>query len=171
MFALIIGGAASGKSAFAERLALALPEPRVYLATMQPFDSESRARVARHRASRAGKEFQTVEAPLSLETADIPAGSTVLLEDLSNLLANELFSPQGGGAAAALSGVLSVRAHCGNLIVVTNEVFSGGSDYEGETLSFLGELAWMNRRIAAQADLVAEIVCGQPNLLKGALPW
>lgn len=171
MFALIIGGAASGKSAFAERLAQSLPEPKIYLATMQPYDPESHARIARHRAARAGKGFETVEAPSALSHAVLPAGASVLLEDLSNLLANEMFSPSGGGAEAALRGVLSVLERCANLVVVTNDVFSGGSDYAGETLRYLGALAWLNRVLAAQADLVAEIVCGQPNVLKGALPW
>ena len=171
MFAMIIGGSASGKSALAERWAVSLPKPRIYLAAMQVFDEESRRRVERHRAMRAGKGFETVEAPVALWNADLPAGATVLLEDLSNLLANELFSPGGGGPDGALRGVRSVLARCENLILVTNEVFSGGADYEGETADYLAELAWLNRVLAAEADTVAEVVCGLPNILKGALPW
>ena len=171
MFVLIIGGSASGKSALAERWAVSLPRPRIYLAAMQVLDEESRLRVQRHRAMRAGKGFETVEAPVALWNADIPSASTVLLEDLSNLLANELFSPEGGGSEAALRGVEAVRARCENLILVTNEVFSGGADYEGETADYLAELAWLNRTLAAEADTVAEVVCGLPNVLKGALPW
>ena len=171
MFAMIIGGSASGKSALAERWAASLPLPRIYLAAMQVLDEESRARVLRHRAARAGKGFETVEAPSALWNADVPAGATVLLEDLSNLLANEMFSPGGGGPDAALHGVQSLLARCDNLILVTNEVFSGGANYEGETEDYLAELAWLNRTLAAEADTVAEVVCGLPNLLKGALPW
>ena len=171
MFAMIIGGSASGKSALAERWAASLPLPRIYLAAMQVLDEESRARVERHRAMRAGKGFETIEAPTALWNADLPAGATVLLEDLSNLLANEMFSPEGGGSEAALRGVQSLLARCENLILVTNEVFSGGTDYAGETEDWLAELAWLNRTLAAEADTVAEVVCGLPNLLKGALPW
>jgi len=171
MFAMIIGGSASGKSALAERWAVSLPKPRIYLAAMQVLDEESRRRVERHRAMRAGKGFETVEAPAALWNADLPAGATVLLEDLSNLLANELFSPGGGGPDGALRGVRFVLARCENLILVTNEVFSGGADYEGETADYLAELAWLNRVLAAEADTVAEVVCGLPNVLKGALPW
>ena len=171
MFAMIIGGSASGKSALAERWAASLPLPRIYLAAMQVFDEESRARVERHRAMRAGKGFETIEAPTALWNTDLPAGATVLLEDLSNLLANEMFSPEGGGSEAALHGVQSLLAHCDNLILVTNEVFSGGTDYAGETEDYLAELAWLNRTLAAEADTVAEVVCGLPNILKGALPW
>ena len=171
MFAMIIGGSASGKSALAERWAASLPQPRIYLAAMEAFDEESRARVLRHRALRAGKGFETIEAPTALWNADLPSDSTVLLEDLSNLLANELFSPSGGGSEAALRGVQSVRGRCAHLILVTGEVFSGGADYEGETADYLAELAWLNRTLAAEADTVAEVVCGLPNVLKGALPW
>ena len=171
MFAMIIGGSASGKSALAERWAASLPLPRIYLTAMQVLDEESRARVERHRAMRAGKGFETIEAPTALWNTDLPAGATVLLEDLSNLLANEMFSPEGGGSEAALRGVQSLLARCENLILVTNEVFSGGADYAGETEDYLAELAWLNRTLAAEADTVAEVVCGLPNILKGALPW
>ena len=171
MFAMIIGGSASGKSALAERWAASLPLPRIYLAAMQVLDEESRARVERHRAMRAGKGFETIEAPTALWNTDLPAGATVLLEDLSNLLANEMFSPEGGGSEAALHGVQSLLARCDNLILVTNEVFSGGADHAGGTEDWLAELAWLNRTLAAEADTVAEVVCGLPNILKGALPW
>ena len=171
MFAMIIGGSASGKSALAERWAASLPLPRIYLAAMQVLDEESRARVERHRAMRAGKGFETIEAPTALWNTDLPAGATVLLEDLSNLLANEIFSPEGGGSEAALRGVQSLLTRCGNLILVTNEVFSGGTDYAGETEDYLAELAWLNRTLAAEAGAVVEVVCGLPNVLKGALPW
>lgn len=171
MFAMIIGGSASGKSALAERWAASLPLPRIYLAAMQVLDEESRARVERHRAMRAGKGFETIEAPTALWNTDLPTGATVLLEDLSNLLANEMFSPEGGGSEAALRGVQSLLARCEHLILVTNEVFSGGTDYAGETEDYLAELAWLNRTLAAEAGAVVEVVCGLPNVLKGALPW
>ena len=171
MFAMIIGGSASGKSALAERWAASLPLPRIYLAAMQVLDEESRARVLHHRAMRAGKGFETIEAPTALWNTGLPAGATVLLEDLSNLLANEIFSPEGGGSEAALRGVQSLLTRCGNLILVTNEVFSGGTDYAGETEDYLAELAWLNRTLAAEAGAVVEVVCGLPNVLKGALPW
>ena len=120
MFTLIIGGAASGKSALAERAAQTLPGEKVYLATMEVFDAESRARVARHRAARAGKGFQTLEQPTAVDLTPLPAEANVLLEDLSNLLANEMFSPAGGGAQAALRGVEALERRCANLTVVTN---------------------------------------------------
>ena len=171
MLTLVVGGAASGKSAFAEAVTTALPGPRLYLAAMEPFGEEARARIARHRALRAGKGFQTLERYVDLSGAALPAGANVLLEDLGNLAANELYRPDGGGEAAALAGVLAAAARCAHLTVVTNEVFSGGTAYAGDTLRYLGALARLNRALAARADTVVEVVCGLPNLLKGELPW
>lgn len=171
MLTFIIGGAGSGKSALAERLVQTLPGRRIYLAAMEVSDAESEKRVARHRALRAGHGFETVEQPCHLERAAIPPGANVLLEDLSNLLANELFSPAGGGAAAALRGVEAVLASAAHLTIVANEVFAGGADYAGETLRYLQALARLSRVLAARADTVVEVVCGLPNVLKGALPW
>ena len=61
MMVLVTGGAASGKSAFAERVALSLPAPHAYVATMRHGDAETEARIDRHRQMRAGKGFETVE--------------------------------------------------------------------------------------------------------------
>lgn len=171
MFSLLIGGSGSGKSAFGESLVQALPGRKLYIATMEPFDEECRARIARHRRLRAHKGFETLERYTDLTGAEIPAGANALLEDLSNLLANELYSQAGQGSAAALRGVEALLARCDHLTVVTNEIFSGGADYAGDTLRFLRELAALNRALAARADLVVELVAGQPNVLKGELPW
>ena len=167
MLTLVIGGAASGKSAWAETHALSQPGPHIYLATMRPFGTEARARIEKHRAMRAGKGFDTLECAVDLASARIPSGANVLLEDLSNLLANELFDPEGGGTGAVERGLDMLLSRCGALTIVSNEVFSGGAAYAGETLWFLRQLALLNRALAKKADLVAEIVCGLPNVLKG----
>ena len=170
MLSLIIGGAGSGKSALAEALCCRLEGPRLYIATMQAADGESMKRIEKHRRQREGLGFDTLECPHGLDRAEIPQGANALLEDLSNLLANELFSPEGGGADAVRRGLQKACERCANLTVVTNEVFSGGADYGKGTLQFLQELAALNRELAAEADLVAEAFCGLPNVLKGALP-
>lgn len=166
MFTLVVGGAASGKSEYAEGRVLALPGRRIYLATMHPWDQECRDRIARHRRLRRDKGFETVERYTDLAGADIPPGANVLLECMSNLTANELYDPNGGGEEAVLRGVEALLDRCGHLTVVTNEVFSGGA-YGEDTLPYLRSLARINRCLAARADTVAEIVCGLPNYLKG----
>ncbi len=170
MLTLVIGGAASGKSEFAENLVLTLPGRRVYVATMEPYDGECLARIEKHRRQRAGKGFLTLERYRDLGGLEVPTGANVLLECMSNLLANELYSPQGGGSAAVLGGVERLCARCANLTIVTNEVFSGGKDYEGDTLRYLRALGSVNRALAAQANRVVEVVCGCANVLKGRLP-
>ena len=140
MLTLVLGGAASGKSEYAESLVLRTTGPRWYLATMQIWDAECAARVEKHRKMRAAKQFETVECPLHLEKLRLPARGTALLEDLGNLAANELYDPAGAGedaAAAILRGLDSLSAQCENLIVVSNEVFSGGADYAGDTDRYL----------------------------------
>ena len=158
MLTIVIGGAGSGKSAFAEKHVCTLPGRKIYLATMLPRDGESRARVSRHRAQRAHLGFETFERGLDLAGADIPADANVLLEDLSNLLANEMYETAGGGMDSV------------HRTVVTNEVFLGGADYDAESLRYMHALADLNRWLAMRADLAVEIVCGLPNVLKGELP-
>lgn len=174
MTTLIIGGAASGKSAYGEALAVQSPRrPRIYIATMEPFDEECRRRIQKHRDMRREKAFETVECYTGLSRVEVPAGSTVLLECVGNLCANELFSPSGSGGGAAraiLDGVGRLNRRCGDLLIVSNEVFSGGSRYEGDTLAYLRLLARVNRELAALADNVCEVVCGVPVYHKGGAP-
>ena len=170
MLTLVVGGAASGKSAYAERLVLQTARPRYYLATMQVWDAECAARVEKHRRMRAEKQFETLECPLHLGTVRLPARGTALLEDLGNLTANELYDPAGAGEAAAsaiLDGLGRLAAQCEHLVVVSNEVFSGGADYAGDTDRYLKALAQVNNALAARADAVVRVVCGIPVYYKG----
>ena len=170
MLTLVVGGAASGKSAYAERLVLQTALPRYYLATMQVWDAECAARVEKHRRMRAEKQFETLECPLHLGTVRLPARGTALLEDLGNLTANELYNPAGAGEAAAsaiLDGLGRLAAQCEHLVVVSNEVFSGGADYAGDTDRYLKALAQVNNALAARADAVVRVVCGIPVYHKG----
>ena len=171
MFILVTGGAASGKSAYAEGLLADWRGPKYYIATMQVGDGESAQRVARHRAARAGKGFLTLECPLNLAGLRLPQqGAGVLLECLSNLAANERFAPQGARAAIRV-GFDTLLSQAELVGAVTNEVFSDGVDYDPATLDYLDLLGGLNAALAARADRVVEVVCGLPILQKGeALP-
>ena len=172
MLTLVIGGSASGKSAFAEDLVLkAGPGPRYYLANRDPMVSECRARIDRHRAMRAQKGFKTIEQYTNLAGLTLPRRGAVLLEDLGNLAANELYSPAGAGPekalAAILTGIDRLWVQCRALVVVSNEIFAGGRDYAPGTETYLSLMARAHRAIAARADQVYEVVCGLPYGYKG----
>ena len=160
----LTGSSASGKSALAEALAAALAReknsPLVYLATMSARDPGSLRRVARHRAQRAGKGFETIERPLALASLPLPAGAAVLLEDLGNLCANEFFAPGGGGEAALLAGLESLFSRVADLVVGGKEVFSDGAAWGPEMTGYLAALARAQRACAAWADAAGEVSSG-----------
>ena len=177
MLNLIVGGSASGKSMFAENLVTAFPHSeRFYIATMEIWDTESAERAERHRLMRAGKGFTTLECPTCLDDVSVTRGSSVLLEDLSNLAANEIFS--GGGsvngdecAEAALvrirAGLEKLLVNADMLTVVSNELFLDGISYDAEMEVYLTVMSRLNRAIAARADNVYELICGLPVVWKG----
>ncbi|MBO4299664.1 MAG: bifunctional adenosylcobinamide kinase/adenosylcobinamide-phosphate guanylyltransferase [Clostridia bacterium] len=169
MIVFLTGGSGCGKSTYAERIVAAMPaERRVYVATMQVYDEESERRVARHRAQRADKGFRTVECPKNLAGAAIEAGGTVLLEDIPNLLANEMFD--GGDPERVVPALRALAAKCANLVIVTNDVFADGVVYPASTRDYLRRLAQINAAAAAMADYAAEVVYSIPVPLKGERP-
>lgn len=174
MLTLVVGAAASGKSAYAEGLVLASPYPRrIYIATMEPMDEECLRRIEKHRRMRAEKRFETMECYTDLASVTVPPDSVVLLECMGNLCANELYSPRGSGDRAAeeiLRGVERLKGLCGDLVVVSNEVFTGGGCCEEGTMEYLRQLARINRGVAALADNVCEVACGIPVYCKGKEP-
>ena len=169
MIVLVTGGSGSGKSTWAEKLVASLPnENRVYIATMQVYDAESVKRVERHRAQRADKGFRTIEREKDLASADIAEGSVVLLEDLVNLMANEMFD---GGDVSRIVPALNILAKkCRHLIMVTNDIFSDGIEYAESTQDFIRQLAQINNAAAQMADCVVEVVYSIPVCVKGELP-
>ncbi len=169
MIVLVTGGSGCGKSTWAEKLVASLPnEKRVYIATMQVYDDESVKRVERHRAQRADKGFATIECEKDLDSAHIGEGSIVLLEDLVNLMANEMFD--GGDVARIVPSLERLAKKCRHLIMVTNDVFSDGIEYSESTGEYLRMLAEINNAAAQMADCVVEVVYSIPVALKGELP-
>lgn len=169
MIVLLTGGSGCGKSTYAEKIVDAMPrEKRVYIATMQIYDEESVRRVARHRAQRADKGFVTMECPKDLGTLEIEEGSVVLLEDLVNLTANEMFD--GGDPSRIVPALESLASRCRHLVMVTNDVFSDGVQYDPSTQEYLRVLAHVNEQAARLADTVAEVVYSIPLIWKGEAP-
>lgn len=170
MIVLVTGGAASGKSELAEEIAVRLGRgKRLYIATMQPYDGESVLRIERHRRLRAGKGFDTVERYSGL--TDLPNGySSALLECMSNLLANCMFGEEPLSPQQLVRQVLCFGKQVPHLVVVTNEVFSDGVHFAGETETYQKNLGYLNQKLAQAADVVLEAVCGLPVVCKGELP-
>ena len=169
MIVLITGGSGCGKSTWAEKLIATLPdEKRIYIATMQVYDEESVRRVARHRAQRAGMGFTTIECEKDLASALVEEGSVVLLEDLVNLMANEMFDH--GDVSRIVPALRELARKCRDLVIVTNDVFSDGVAYDEFTRNYIAALADLNREAAAMADCVVEVVYSIPVCVKGELP-
>ena len=171
---LLTGGSACGKSSYAEDILRMLPGPRVYVATMQVYDDEGRAKVERHRRMRAGKGFLTVEAQTDVDSAEVPDGSSVLLECIANLVSNEMFDEKGNMHDAADKVIAEVGAlaeRCANIIVITNDVGSEHVEGYGEgTRAYIEAIGRVNIALARRADHVYELVCGIPLVIKGSLP-
>lgn len=173
MLILVTGGSGSGKSEFAEGMVLQLnKKPYLYIATMYPFDEECLQRIERHRHMRAEKQFDTLECYTNLAHADVSGYGTVLLECMSNLTANEMYQEGGAGErceAEILDGIRKISGQCEHLVIVTNEIFSDGMEYDAETAKYQQHLGNINRQIAAMADLAVEVVYSIPVVHKGNL--
>lgn len=186
MLYLVTGGSGSGKSEYAERIAVRCHGKRTgglyYIATMHASsDAECQQRIARHRTMRRGKGFKTVECPVNIGSISADAADVLLLECMSNLLANEMFLEEGRmkskGAELVMqmedlivTPLFALKDNAGDVIAVTNEVFSDGAVYDDGTKRYVEMLAGVNRRLAGEADVVTEVVCGIPLALKGELP-
>lgn len=134
-------------------------------------DEECAARVKKHRQMRAGKGFETVECPLGIPQAqDLRMFDTVLLECMSNLTANVMFSSEKAPEETVRIILDDIKRLCRsvrNVVIVTNEVFSDNDNYDSDTRGYISALGEMNCKIAAGADAVVESVCGIPIYHKG----
>lgn len=168
---LVLGGAASGKSAFAERLVTQSGRmPRLYLATAQAFDDEMTAKLARHREAR-DSAWRTVEAPLdpAPALAQVAAQEVVLLDCITMWLSNHLLA--GHDLAAAQEALLRALDACAApVVVVSNEVGMSVVPENALARRFREAQGKINQRLAARADLVVNVIAGLPQVLRGRLP-
>lgn len=174
MIHLITGGSGSGKSAYAEDWLKQRKKegPLLYVATMQPFGQEALKRIERHHRLRQGKGFETLEQYTDLEQVRISFQQGILLECMSNLVANEFFGADGsmGDARKIQEKILrgiGHLAHCTeDLVIVTNEVTSDLQPYSRETKEYQKLLSQINQELARMADMVTEVVYGIPVEVK-----
>jgi adenosyl cobinamide kinase/adenosyl cobinamide phosphate guanylyltransferase len=164
---LVLGGARSGKSRYAEALVMASPPPWVYVATAEPFDDEMKARIAEHRGRR-GEHWRTVDAPLDLAgaIAGAPAAATVLVDCLTLWLNNLMFKERNiDRETHHLETALAARN--APAVLVSNEVGSGIVPDNAEARRFRDLQGRLNQRIAARANRVVLLVAGLPMVVKG----
>jgi ABC-type cobalamin/Fe3+-siderophores transport system ATPase subunit len=168
---LVLGGARSGKSRYAERLALALSREPVYLATSRIYDDDHRRRIERHRADRS-PAFTTVEEDLHLGKHDV-AGRVVVVDCLTLWLTN-CFSEHAHDpertlafAKAEIDRTLGPSAIW---IVVSNEIGQGVHATTELGRRFTDLQGFLNQHVAARADTVVQMVAGIPHVIKGRLP-
>ncbi|WP_087655243.1 bifunctional adenosylcobinamide kinase/adenosylcobinamide-phosphate guanylyltransferase [Caballeronia terrestris] len=170
----ILGGARSGKSAHAERLAAESGLPVTYVATARIGDAEFEARIAHHRERRPD-HWKLVEAPLDLAGALRSAAREehcVLIDCLTLWLANLLCPPDGAEPHAfpqqALDAFDYVLAEApGKIIVVSNEIGLGVVPLGSVTRLYVDELGRLNQRVAAASTRATLMVAGLPLALKG----
>jgi adenosylcobinamide kinase/adenosylcobinamide-phosphate guanylyltransferase len=168
---LVLGGARSGKSRFAETMMANEPSPWIYVATAQALDAEMAARIAAHRARR-NDHWQTLEEPHDLAAAldrierGQLEGGAVLVDCLTLWLSNRMLaSADMDLEIARLAEALARRQR--PLVLVANEVGSGIVPDNALARRFRDLQGSLNQRVAAQADRVVLMVAGLPLFVKG----
>lgn len=167
---LVLGGAGSGKSAFAEALVLKDRKSATYIATAQAFDDEMREKISQHQARR-GDEWFTVEAPLDLAgaVAGLSVQRPALLDCVTLWLSNQLLAEAEIESEEARL-LKAIEACAVPLTVVSNEVGYGIVPDNALARRFRQRQGWLNQALAARADTVVMVVAGLPQVLKGVLP-
>ncbi|NSX56137.1 bifunctional adenosylcobinamide kinase/adenosylcobinamide-phosphate guanylyltransferase [Parasulfitobacter algicola] len=167
---LVLGGASSGKSAFAERLIIATSLPKVYIATAQVWDDEMRIKVDRHRDMR-GQGWRTVEEPMNMVAAlsEVKEDEVALLDCATLWLSNHLLAEND--LAQAQDVLLHALEVCpATVVVVSNEVGSGIVPETPLGRRFRDAQGQLNQKLAEKADSVVMVTAGLPFALKGPLP-
>jgi adenosylcobinamide kinase/adenosylcobinamide-phosphate guanylyltransferase len=166
---LVLGGARSGKSAYAERLVAESGLERVYVATAEPGDAEMMERIAQHR-SRRGDDWRTVEAPTQLEDvleAEAGEGRAILVDCLTLWLSNLMLAGLEAEARSQSLSLLMSRLP-GLLVLVSNEVGLGVVPDTPLGRRFRDAQGRLNQAVARAADRVVFMAAGLPLVLKGA---
>ena len=166
---LILGGARSGKTGYAETQALAGDDPLHYVATATAQDSEMAARIERHRQARSSR-FTTHECGLELaaqlQSLDQP-GATLLVDCLTLWITNHLLAEDEAAWLREREALLAVlpdlRSNC---LLVSNEVGQGVIPMGELNRRFVDAAGWLHQDIAGLADRVTWVVAGLPQKLK-----
>ena len=164
---LVLGGARSGKSGFAQAQAESLSGELIYVATAQALDAEMGDRIARHRDNR-GSRWRTVEAPLDLAAAIAveSRSNSVLLIDCLTLWASNLMLAERHIHREIETVTSAITAAPGKIILVSNEVGLGIVPGNALARRFRDSAGEINQAIAQTADSVVFVAAGLPLVLK-----
>ena len=165
---LITGGSRSGKSSYAEKMALELSPNPVYLATARIWDEEFRERVRRHQARR-GPQWTNIEEEKNMSRHDL-SGRVVVVDCLTLWCTNFFFDLESDvdrALEAAKAEFDRFTAQDATFLFVTNEIGMGGTSDNEIQRKFTDLQGWMNQYAAACADEVILMVCGIPVKVKG----
>ncbi len=172
MKTLILGGARSGKSSLAQRLATEHGGDIIVIATALAADDEMRARIARHRADRP-THWRVVEEPLELGDClrELSQPGNLVLVDCLTLWLTQILTTDDSAATfdARRAGLIeAVQAFPGRLLLVSNETGMGVMPLGELSRRFCDEAGWLHQVLAAHCDEVILTVAGLPHWLKGA---
>ncbi|MEP3346522.1 MAG: bifunctional adenosylcobinamide kinase/adenosylcobinamide-phosphate guanylyltransferase [Litoreibacter sp.] len=168
---LVLGGAASGKSAFAEQLVACAQLEKHYIATAQAFDDEMHAKIQKHQNTRAADRWVTHEEPRDLAPVlhAMSADKVVLLDCATLWLTNQLMADTDLDAASR--GLVPSLISCpAAVVVVSNEVGQGIVPEHAMSRQFREAQGKLNQLVARDAQLVVQVIAGLPMVLKGTLP-
>lgn len=165
---LVFGGAASGKSAYAEKLVRVFPGTIFYIATAQALDDEMSEKIAYHRRRR-GDSWITIEEPYDLPHVITKYGATgaVLMVDCLTLWLNNIVSIKrdvDNQTKALTAAISSIK---GRIVLVSNEIGHGLVPMDGQNRQFRDLHGELNQAVAAAVDQVIFVAAGLPITLKG----
>ena len=176
MTVFISGGAKCGKSSIAQNIAvkLAAGERLYYVATMIPSGAEDEERIRRHLADRAGMGFQTVECFRDINKIAEQEG-TFLVDNITSLMQNALFPPERDyaldqdRARSCAAELTEFAKNVRHAVFVSDYIYSDAEGYSQTTEQYRRCLAWADRLLAGQCDVVMEVAAGEPIIYKGEL--
>lgn len=169
---LVLGGARSGKTAFAESLAMRSGSRPAYLATAEALDAEMADRVASHQAGRA-EQFATIEEPVALSDALLAAAArhdVILVDCLTLWITNLLVANEDVAKHVSELGATLVQLKAAKVILVSNEVGLGIVPDNAMARTFRDLAGAAHQRLAEICDDVYFVVAGLPMTLKGEAP-
>ncbi len=162
---IVIGAASSGKSSYAEELATSFKHPLVYIATLKPFVEEDYKRIENHKKLRKGKGFTTYEVyGLINQEIDELEDRVVLIECMSNIVANNLFSgdrrENNYYINAIADDIIKIKNRAKEVVLVTNDIVRESTDYGKDTTDYIEILSEINKILVTHASSFTEVVCG-----------